>query len=478
MRLENLVRVALLVGAMILATENSRADISWSGNYRIEAVQIKGAELDNRLTKAYLLHHLVLQPKLVAADGINIYGRFDLLNNSGTDNVAGQTFGSGPSSATGPQAGANTPSNVFSDNQNVQSPLLVTQLYATWTQEFGVFVVGRAPLRFGLGMSYSDGSGLFDHYMSTRDMIGYRAVLGNLSVMPMIAKISEGNTGDEDDVNDYMVHVAYDNPETDLSLGAFYSMRTATRTGNDGPNAGSPTTANTSGFKSQQVNLFTGTKWGTTSLGLEGAFVSGNTGQKDLNGAGVKINSYGVAAQLAHANPDSKWSWMLKGGVASGDDPNTTNSYEGFIFNRNYDVGMLLFNHPMGQEDHLRTGMVRAPSSATTTNASAQLDTEAVSNTMYLAPSFQHRWKDNLQWGATFVWANLQKNNFVGVTGDKDLGYELDMNLTYKPYEKMRWITEIGTLFPGNAWKAGTAGANAYDNKFAYGITTKAAISF
>lgn len=129
---KNSVRVSLLVGALVLLTGQARADISWSGNYRIEAVRVTGADMtSNQLTKAYLLHHLVLQPKLVAADGINIYGRFDLLNNSGTDNVAGQSFGAGPNpSATQPITPA-TPSNVFSNNQDVQEPLLITELYAT-----------------------------------------------------------------------------------------------------------------------------------------------------------------------------------------------------------------------------------------------------------------------------------------------------------------------------------------------------------
>lgn len=478
--LNSSIRVGLLVGALlVLATEQAQADISWSGNYRIEAVKVKGAELDsNQHSKAYLLHHLVLQPKLVAADGINIYGRFDLLNSPVTDNnLAGQSFGTGPSSSTGPQTAgaANTPSNVFSDNQDFNSPLLVTQLYATWTQEFGVFVVGRAPLRFGLGMTYSDGSGLFDHYMTSRDMIGYKAVLGNLSVMPILAKVNEGNLNDEDDVNDYILNVQYDNPETDLSLGIMYQLRVATRAGNDAPNDGSAggggaaSTGVTEGFKSQNINVFTGQKWGNLALGLEGGFNSGDTGLKQTSGGGVKLNSYGVAADLTYANPDSKWSYGTRAGIATGDDPGTPDTFEGFIFNRNYNVGMLLFNHPLGGGDHLRTGVVRN----TTTAASNQIDTEAVSNTMYLAPGFQHRWKENMTWGGTFVWATAQAEAYPGMA--KDLGYELDLNFTYKPYEKMRWITEIGMMSPGDAWKTGGV---TFDNRFTYGITTKAAITF
>lgn len=453
------VALGLLTG---LFAQRAFADISWSGNYRMEAVKVKGAELDsNQNSKAYLLHHIVLQPKLVAADGINIYGRFDLLNSSALDNVAGQSFGTGPNSPTAP---AGTKSNTFSDMQNPNSPLWVTQLYATWTQEFGVFVVGRAPLQFGLGMNYSDGSGLFDHYMSTRDMIGYKAVLGNLSVMPILAKVNEGALNDEDDINDYILNVNYENPETDLSLGAFYRLRVATRAGND---TATPAPA---GFKSQQVNVFGGRKWGNLGLGVEGGFNSGDLGVAGGTG-NVKLDSYGVAAELKYANPDSKWSYGSKAGLASGDDAGTTDTYEGFIFNRNYNVGMLLFNHPLGRGDNLRTSAVRDVTSL----SSSQIDTEAVSNAMFVAPNFQHRWKENLSWGATFVWATAQAEAYPGM--DNALGYELDMNLTYKPYEKMRWITEIGALMPGEAWNTGT-GNPTLDNKLVYGITTKAAITF
>ena len=133
---------------------------------------------------------------------------------------------------------------------------------------------------------------------------------------------------------------------------------------------------------------------------------------------------------------------------------------------------MLLFNHPLGHGDHLRTAPIRD----VTTPASNQIDTEAVSNAMFFAPNFQHRWKDNLSWGGSFVWATANTSAFTGM--DKALGYELDLNLTYKPYEKMRWITEVGMLSPGEAWRAGATTTTDNENRFAYGITTKAAITF
>jgi hypothetical protein len=162
---------------------------------------------------------------------------------------------------------------------------------------------------------------------------------------------------------------------------------------------------------------------------------------------------------------------MLKTGVASGDDPGTDDVYEGFIFSRNYDVAMLMFNHPLGQTDFFRTGLVRN----TTVKAKDQPDTEAISNAIYFAPSFQQQWKENLSWGGTLVYGLLNKNPIPNSGTSTSLGFETDLNITYKPYERLTWVTEAGFLFPGDAWKGGSSN---FETKFGYGVTTKAAIAF
>src|ERR1700683_5774350 len=76
-------------------------------------------------------------------------------------------------------------------------------------------------------MLYSDGSGNFDHYLSTKDMVGYKLVLGNLSIMPAYGKVREGNLLNEDDINDYIVMVEYNNPDSDFSMGFMFDQRVA-----------------------------------------------------------------------------------------------------------------------------------------------------------------------------------------------------------------------------------------------------------
>lgn len=472
-----------LAAAVVGSTIPARAaDLSWSGYYRVEGVRVHGPELNSvGRDKAYLLHHLVMAPKIVAADGLTIYGRFDVFNNSvyGENNQFGEFFGSGPRTAFGtgdPGNGSSTNSgnsNVLSRSQK-SGAIAITSLYAVWNQEFGSLVVGRVPVQFGLGLVHNAGNGVFDHWFESKDIVGYKIVLGNLFVMPMVGKISEGDVGYEDDVNDYMLQAQYDNPETDLSLGVFFEQRTATSAGNDAPITGPSTlgTAQPGGFRTQLWSIYTKQRMKDFTIGVEGDFLSGDTGVTFATGQNVSINSFGLAGELAYRPEDSKWSALLKAGYASGDDPGTQDVYEGFVFNRNYDVAFMLFNHPLGQYDVLRTGLVRNVG----VPASSQPDTEGVSNTIYFAPSVDWKWHDNLSLNATFAYAMLSKEPLSNVGGvAKDLGYETDIGVTYKPYERLTWKTQLGFLIPGDAWRGGS---NGYENRVTYGIETKASISF
>ena len=473
------------------------ADVTWGGNYRIEAVKIKNPELSSANSdKSYLLNHLTLTPKIVAADGITIFSRLDVLNNpsygvsttGSVYSVAGDVIGRGPNTSGTKPALNGQESNAWARTQ-AAGDFAITSLYLSWAQEFGQFVVGRMPMQFGLGTTFNAGTGLFDHFIDTKDLVGYKVVFGNLFIMPILGKVSEGALGEEDDVNDYLIHLQYDNPETELSLGVIYQIRVGTFAGNDSPvtenvGGGSPNPANTAtnpevvdGFKNTLIGLFSSQRVGNFRLGIEADLLSGDTGLRTRpGGRGVGLNAYGVAAEVGYNPADSKFSALLKAGVASGDDPGTTDTYEGFVFSRNYDVGLLMFNHPLGQADILRTGMIRGNQANGPTAVRNEIDSEGISNVIYVAPSFQYRTRDNLSWGATVVYGMLNKDPIGGGANTASpLGYELDLNVTYKPLERLTWITEIGALLPGEAWKGGSSG---FENKFAYGIVTKAAISF
>ncbi len=472
------VSAILLFGlASVLVSSKASADLTWTGTYRAEANKVKNAELDSSNSdKSYILHHLVLEPKIIAADGLTIFGRFDLLNDSifGTNQQIGQKFGTGVRTGARTASSNSADSNVLSNNQR-SGGLAVSQLYAKWSQEFGSLVVGRMPRQFGLGLTHQAGNGSFDHYLDTQDAIAYKFSFGNNTVMPMIGKVEEGALGDEDDVDAYTLLYQYENPETDLGMGVYFEITKATQVANDAPVGGDRfggTGASLSdAFTRQFVGLFATQRLSFLKVAVEADLVSGKTGVKTAAGSEVNMAGYGFAAEISPFSASGKWNWMLKLGAASGDNPGTTDIDEGFAFNKNYDVAMLLFNHPVGKGDFLRSGLVRD----TSTSASTQVDTEAISNVFYVSPSFSQQIKDRLSWGGSLTYAILNQNPFVGNDISKNLGMEFDANLTYKPYDRFTWVNQVGLLFPGAAFNGGTLG---YDNKFAYGISSKAAISF
>lgn len=473
--------------ALGLVNSAQGADITWGGNYRVEAVKIGNPELSsNNTDKSYLLHHMVLNPKIIATDGVTIYGRLDVLNSptfginsyGQVQSVAGDIIGNGPGNSTLSPGASATPSrgsdsNAYGTTQRAGG-IAVTELYMSWAQEFGQLVVGRAPIQFGLGTVYSAGNGLFDHYITTKDMIGYKMVLGNLFVMPIKAKVSEGAFNTMEDVDDYMVHVQYDNPESDLSLGVMHDVHVVTAKDTPTGYLGGAGSTRAGSYKNTLTSLFISqkaTNWLKSSI--EADLYSGDAGV--MSGTdNVSINAWAVAAEFAWLpQPGTKWSGVLKAGFVTGDDPGTKETYEGITLNRNYDIAMLMFNHPLGQGDLFRTGLVRD----TTTSASNQIDTEAISNTLYIAPSLTYKTRDNLWYGMNFVYARLNKDpNGANANTGTNLGYEFDFSVSYKPMERFTWITELGALLPGDAWKGSSA--QNYETKIPYGFTTKAAISF
>lgn len=490
MRKFPIILITQTVIAALLFQHSANADIEWSGVYRIEGHHIKNSELRSQGKElSYGLHHLVLRPKIVAGDGLMIFGQFDILNEATNykNSQMGQVWGSGVRDSSTTAASATNSaedSNTLSERQRAET-IEVSQLYLTLTQEYGTLIVGRAPLQFGLGMTYSAGRGLFDHWYDSSDMVGYKVIVGNLSFTPMLAKPSEGDINNSDDVTDMMFQFQYDNPETDMELGVFYKVRRSGDQGSDGvtPAAGSSTgsvlgganSTNTARVNAKTVNIYALKDTGVWRAGVEASFLSGDTGVVTSGGEKVGYDGFGVAGEFGYNPEGSKFNWSLLAGIASGDDPSTDGKFEGYIFDRNYDVAMLMFNHPLGQDDFLRTKLITGSvyDNASDKNIN-RADVEAISNVFYVVPKvryiFNDRW--SLDNSLAMGWLNTQP--IPTKSTDKNLGYEWDISLNFSPRKGVQWLNQVGYLFPGDAWK----GEDLYKNSNAFGLMTKAAISF
>ncbi|HEX4924870.1 MAG TPA: hypothetical protein VFV50_12325, partial [Bdellovibrionales bacterium] len=269
----SLVLVASLLSSFTLISTSKAADFKWKGRYRWEGVSVRNSNLANGgASKAYMLHHLILSPEIIPADGFIITTRFDIMNNTGAlyrNSQMGQFLGQGPN-PTG--AGGTTDasnSNVLSQSQG-SDMLLINELYLTWRQEFAALEVGRKAIHFGLGMTHNSGAGEFDHWLDTKDIVGYKMIFGTLFLMPMIGKVNEGQLQTEDDVNDYMLHFQYDNKESKLSMGAFYEARIGTNGGgNDAPGNMAGSGSVTEGWESKQLNIFVAREFEESAIGFE-----------------------------------------------------------------------------------------------------------------------------------------------------------------------------------------------------------------
>ena len=73
----------IFASVFLLCVSHAQAlSIDWTGNYRIEYVGLNKTSLDTPgLPKTYILNHLSLSPKIIAADGLNESG-FQLLGSN------------------------------------------------------------------------------------------------------------------------------------------------------------------------------------------------------------------------------------------------------------------------------------------------------------------------------------------------------------------------------------------------------------
>ncbi len=464
----------LFVAALLVSQTAAAISIDWTGGYRAEYTGVNSTSLANqKLGKSYALNFLYLQPRIIGSDGINIHSRFDVMANqlpAYKNSQMGSIIGTGLNDGS---AGANG-SNATSQNQN-SSSIQVSQLYLNVNHEYGSLLVGRAPVEFGIGITHNAGKGQFDHWIDTKEVISYRFVVDNLSIAPMIARVSQDDFGGGV-ATDQIYILEYNNKDAGSRAGLFHQTRSAGPAYNDYGAAELPSgvTSATTGLKTQTVNIFLERKWSAFEFKIEASFLTGNTGVTNAAAAEIKVDSYAVVMEGLFPPGESSWEYSGKAGVVSGDNPDTADTYEGYILDRNYDLGFLLFNHRLGSADIIGTSPIHANDGASGLSTQNSADDEAVTNAMFLAPTVKYAYDDQIDLKATIVYAQLMnEKKFVDMK--KDLGLELDVELVYKPRERVTWSTGLGVLFPGAAWEGGT---NSFDSKTTYGLTTRAAITF
>jgi hypothetical protein len=359
------------------ATRANALELDWSGDFRAEYDTLKNYNLDSlnnypdpsRLDsqgkpKGYYIPpggstnanfetlFMRLKPKLAVNDNIFIKSEWWL-----GDPVYGFYGNAYPYTFDGRQ---------FYSTQSRGSIITAQRFWAEFLSDFGTIQVGRAPLDYGLGVVWSAGDNVFDHYESTGDVIRLISKFGAFTFSPSFVNYSTGNivggactfssgsctaTGGTGSISDYSLMLKYDNPEEDFSAGLNFIRRIAggsqdlgtsvlldgvSPTGMQGP------ISNTTGAAFNIWDIYAKKKFGKLTLAAEAPIVSGQL-------AGIPYSTFAIATEADWRINDT-WETQLKVGHVPGQPSSGSqgfNSFSAYYFNPNYRLGTIMFNYAL-----------------------------------------------------------------------------------------------------------------------------------
>lgn len=425
------------------------ADVQFEGFYRARLRGFDTLSLDrsNPATDEglalYGQHRLWLRPAFLVSDAVALFAEV-----RGLDGVR---WGEEPGAYTAFVEPAPTVFEYDLDaptsETDATAPLLDLTLWRVWGEvhtDFGRLTFGRVPLHWGSGIWLNDGVTLDREnadFGDTTDRVMWELLVQDEFFLRAAVDVpAERFVGEPDDTTGYDLAVAYRAEELVAGID-LHLDHTGRRQGNLGA-----------------LNVFTADAAASATLGKLGAeaeFV-GQFGGGDLEGGinDVSVTAFGavVAADLEL----DAWKPRVQFGLATGDaEPNDLN-LKTFTFDRDYSVGMFLFEQPM-------------PTLATTIQAanetnqgrdygSAQTGV-ALSNALFLKPSIARRIVDGLWVEASWLGARMAKAPNLGEQStSRGYGNEFQVGVRFDGVEHFDLTGRFGAFLPGSVYSVEPSG--------------------
>ncbi len=394
--------------------------------------------------------------------------------------------------ATGAAVG--NPSSTLGADQTPHpafSPLDMRQLYLEYRWKTGLFRVGQQTEEWGLGMVANNGA----HDPAAGDFgqthfgdSTYRALLAGRpffslggawrAIEPALAvdlvvrdATADFSQGDRAFQGVFALRFAAD-AEKYLGFYAVYRHQTAINV--------------TDGSRQADVVVLDGagkwhflkSDWRDLYVGFEVAGITGTTTLgRSTTAPEYKVRQFGAAVKASYRYGAGQV--YLDFGYASGDQNPSDDRQEGFKFNRDYPVGLVLFNEVLGWQSARAAARAADPSLLGQPPEGLNLvpTQGAMPGAVYLFPKVRYgvrEWID-VYGGPMFAWATaaltdpynsmLQGGtaiNYTGAHGGRYLGTELDlgMQVRFHPVSQLTLTgtLEAGVLFPGDAFALGVGG--------------------
>ena len=410
-----------MLALLFLSTNAQAAELTWQGFYRGRALLYDSLSLSTTNPNAegtsnYFDHRLLLRPSWMISDHAAIHAQVDVFRLA--------LWGENPDVYVDPVTGETTSSTmvdgVVTEGTGMQAVRGWGEAYTGW----GRFSLGRMPMQWGSGILWNDGNDVYDEYGDSADRFQVTTKVGPVFIMGAYDVQYEGFLGAPDDMQAASLAVGY-RTET-LGVGMLNNYR----------------------FRPEEpyaYQAYTGDLWAMAQLGpvhaeVEAVGVFGG-GDLETGANDITVMAFGVMAKGHYQG--EKLGFGGEFGVATGDDDPDDEKLTAFSFDRDHNVGLLLFEEPLPT---LQTSVMNDSNGGRTLDAAQSGD--AISNAVYFRPSIRYKILPQLE--AEAAWLVAGRADGEGANEPNEgYGNEFDLSLRVDPHPHVWFQGTFGVLLPG-----------------------------
>lgn len=423
-------RTVAIAIAILLPEASLGAEVQFEGYYRARGRAVDTLSLNRDLSdseglSALFEHRLWLKPKFLINENVSLMTEF-----RGLDNVAwGETvypaydFINQQNSVTSLNDSLSAPTSLTDSDDSLRD----FTLWRAWGDVYtpvGRFSFGRMPLHWGSGIWQNNGLGDLGEFGDSADRVQWQYLIQDQVFLQAAVDVNaEGFINQADDTTSYNFALALQREQV------FAGLNTQLR--------------NT---PSLDFSLFTAdiafnAELGPLSIETE---VVGQFGGGDLDTGVNEVRIGGLGGILSLGVDANPWSLSLKGGFATGDGDTTDEKIKTFSFDRDYNLGLILFSLP---------APVLAAASPNDLNAGRNFDLvqagDSISNAVFVNATLGRQIVEKLDANIQFIGARTAKlpsNEQMRRT----YGAEVNLGLNYTPYDQTEFIATGALFLPGS----------------------------
>lgn len=384
---------------------------------------------------SFQTYTLRLNPNIIINDGVTLKGEL-------SSGYLRGGFAGGESTNT--ENGSSGNNSYFFTTPAQRSALNVNQMYMELYADTALVKIGRMSRHYGMGMVFDNGSDPWDRFITMYDGIEAEMKIGNFSVIPHYAKISNyddnstsanANDGREAsgslDVRELGLIAKYDNKNRDLVASVLYAKRSSERR-NSLYNSSAPSQTGDFPRGKTEVTViepFVSKKWNKLKVAAEASIQTGDYGNVYSATEKSKITANAYLVDLKYdLNP--KWDMGFVAGQISGDKGDTS-KFEATYLHPNFHVADLMFRYNY----------------ASINEGGRSVFDSSMTNTRFFKIHGNYK-TDKWTWKGAFIMANAletadgggkaayhHEENYRFTSNEKqkdDYGYELDFGFDYR----------------------------------------------